>query len=80
MDPTQKGRSTAHVRTLVPNTIPGIVFGTRVIKWAVCSCIYIYTYTSGSFETGHAMNIVAVWESCFFDVLFELPRLGEFLG
>ena len=26
---------TAHVRTLVPKTIPGMVFGTRVLKRAV---------------------------------------------
>ena len=30
-----KGLSTAHLRTLVPNTIPGIVFGTRILKWAI---------------------------------------------
>ena len=25
----------SHLRNLVPKTIPGIVFGTRVLKWAV---------------------------------------------
>ena len=30
-----KGPYTAHLRTLVPKTIPGMVFGTRVLKWAV---------------------------------------------
>ena len=25
----------SHLRTVVPKTIPGIVFGTRVLKWAV---------------------------------------------
>ena len=30
-----KHPSTAYSRTLVPNTITGIVFGTRVLKWAV---------------------------------------------
>ena len=30
-----KGPYTAHLRTLVPKTIPGTVFGTRVLKWAV---------------------------------------------
>ena len=30
-----KGPYTAHLRTLVPKTIPGIVFGTSVLKWAV---------------------------------------------
>ena len=33
--PFPKGPYTAHLKTLVPNTIPGIVFGTRVLKWAV---------------------------------------------
>ena len=30
-----KGPYTAHSKTLVPNTIPAIGFGTRVFKWAV---------------------------------------------
>ena len=30
-----KGPCTAHLRTLGPKTTPGIVFGTRVLKWAV---------------------------------------------
>ena len=30
-----KDSYTAHLRTLVPKTIPGTVFGTRVLKWAV---------------------------------------------
>ena len=30
-----KGPYTAHVRTLVPKTIPGMAFGTRLLKWAV---------------------------------------------
>ena len=30
-----KGPYSAHLRTLVPKTIRGIVFGTRVLKWAV---------------------------------------------
>ena len=30
-----KGPCTAHLRTLVPKTILGIVFGTRVLEWAV---------------------------------------------
>ena len=32
---TPKGPYTAHLRTLVPKTIPSMVFGTRVLKWAV---------------------------------------------
>ena len=32
---TQKGPYTAHLRTLVPKAIPGMVSGTRVLKWAV---------------------------------------------
>ena len=31
-----KGPCTACLRTLVPKTIPGMAFGTRVLKWAVC--------------------------------------------
>ena len=30
-----QGPYTAHLRALVPRVIPGIVFGTRVLKWAV---------------------------------------------
>ena len=30
-----KGPHTAHLRPLPPKAIPGIVFGTRVLKWAV---------------------------------------------
>ena len=30
-----KGPYTARLKTLVPKTVPGMVFGTRVLKWAV---------------------------------------------
>ena len=30
-----KGQSTAHLRILVPKTVPGRCFGTIVLKWAV---------------------------------------------
>ena len=30
-----KGPYTVHLRTLLSNAIPGIAFGTRVLKWAV---------------------------------------------
>ena len=41
-----EGPNTAHVRPLVPKTLPGIVFGTTVLKRAVYgpSGIYIYIY------------------------------------
>ena len=33
--PHPKGPYTAHLRTLVPKTIPSVVFGTRVLNRAV---------------------------------------------
>ena len=35
MDLLPKGPYTAHVRTRVLKTIPAIVFGIRVLKWAI---------------------------------------------
>ena len=32
---TAKGPYTSHVRTVVPKTIPGMVFAATVLKWAV---------------------------------------------
>ena len=43
-----KGPYTAHLRTLVPRTIPGIVFGTRVLIWAVYGPCGLFVFVSES--------------------------------
>ena len=40
------GPYTAHLRTLLPQTIPGIVFGTRVLSWALNSIWSLRVKTS----------------------------------
>ena len=42
-----KGPYTAHSRTLVPTTIPGMVSGTRVLRWALYATILIDSDAAG---------------------------------
>ena len=50
IQPYPKGPYTAHLRTLVPNTIPGIVFGIRVRKCAVYGRFGIHTPYLGTLD------------------------------
>ena len=53
-----KSPYTSHLRTLVPNTKPGIVFGTRVLKWAVCGPFWdLFSVATWVFLTsGHLLR------------------------
>ena len=42
--PYPKGPYTAHLKTLAATTIPGMVLGTRVFKWAVCGLSSMVSY------------------------------------
>ena len=39
-----KGPYTAHLRTMVPKTIPVIVLGNGDLKWAICGLFGFGTY------------------------------------
>ena len=54
----RKGPYTAHLRTLAPNTIPDIVFETKVLKWAVYGPFgLLMSDTDSEFEPGAVLGL-----------------------
>ena len=61
---TQKSAYTSHLRTLVPKAIPGMVFGTRVLKWAIDGPFGSETREDLSRST-HSQPFETSWELSF---------------
>ena len=67
---------TAHLRTLVPKAIPGMVFGTKILKWAVCGPLghCSRTFIMHSFLSRHTCTLAAHANPKTWDAVEELVK------
>ena len=66
-----QGPFTARLRTLLPRTIPDMLFGTRVLTWAV----YIYVYRFFGIHSCGVCSRALCRKSCFYS--YERPAHPE---
>ena len=62
--------SDLNLRTLVPKTINGMVFGTRVLKYWVPG-------PSGKYRSGQTFELRALWVRCRLQTAATKPRRGK---